>query len=135
MGLSLAKQLMSPQQMFCILIFGSPFCAPLIPCHHYWNGWWPWLQQHTETWRADSAPQNYLHDEDKGVREETIFLIFRWNIVLHDSYQGDEIVIEIEELKHKVPGACVKSFSRVLISVLRHHLKKLYYMNLKFDYS
>ena len=79
--------------------------------------------------------QNYLHDEDKGVREETIFLIFRWNIVLHDSYQADEIVIEIEEWKHKVPGACVKSFSRVLLSVLRHHLKTLYYVNRNFDYG
>ena len=51
--------------------------------------------------------QNYLHDEDKGVREETIFLIFRWNIVLHDSYQADEIVTEIEEWKQKVLGVCV----------------------------
>ena len=41
--------------------------------------------------------QNYLHDEIKAVREETIFSIFLWNIVLHDSYQRDEIVIEIEE--------------------------------------
>ena len=34
--------------------------------------------------------QNYQHDEDKGFRQETIFLIFRWNIVLHDSFQADE---------------------------------------------
>ena len=39
--------------------------------------------------------QNYVHDEDKGVSEETIFfLIFRLN-VLHDSYQEDETVKEI----------------------------------------
>ena len=57
--------------------------------------------------------QNYLHDEDKGVREETIFLIFRWNIVLHNSYQADEIVTEIKERKEKVLGVCDKSFSRV----------------------
>ena len=62
--------------------------------------------------------QNYLHDEDKGVREEAIFLIFRWNVVLHDSYQADEIVTEIEEWRQKVPSVCVKSFSRVLLSVL-----------------
>ena len=62
--------------------------------------------------------QNYLHDEDKGVREEAIFLIFRWNVVLHDSYQADEIVIEIEEWRQKVRSVCVKSFSRVLLSVL-----------------
>ena len=65
-----------------------------------------------------TVPQNYLHDEDKGVREETFFLIFRWNIVLHDSYQADEIVIE---WKHQVQGACVITFSRVLLSVLLRH--------------
>ena len=35
MSLSLAKQLMSPQKMFSILIFGSPVCAPLILRHYY----------------------------------------------------------------------------------------------------
>ena len=50
--------------------------------------------------------------------ERVIFLIFRWNIFLHDSYQADEIVTEIEEWRQKVPGVCVKSFSRVLLSVL-----------------
>ena len=45
--------------------------------------------------------QNYLHDKDKGVREETVFLIFRWNIVLHDLYQTHEIVTEIEWWKQK----------------------------------
>ena len=64
--------------------------------------------------------QKYLHDEDnlpEGVTEETVFLIFRWDIVLHGSYQADEIVIEIEEWKQKVPGVCLKRFSRVLLSV------------------
>ena len=117
MGLSLAKLLMSPQKMFSILIFGSPVCTPLIPCHYYWNGWWPWLEQQTES-GEQKVMQNYLHDEDKGVREETIFLIFRWNIVLHDSYQADKIVIEIEEWKQKFPGVYLKRFSRVLLSVL-----------------
>ena len=45
--------------------------------------------------------QNYLHDKDKGVREEIIFLIFRWNIVLHDLYQTDEIATEIGGWKQK----------------------------------
>ena len=49
--------------------------------------------------------QNYLHDEDKGVREETIFLISRWNIGLHDSCQADKIVTEIEEWKQKVQAS------------------------------
>ena len=54
---------------------------------------WNNIQKHGE----QRNMQNYLHDEDKGVREETIFLILRWNIVLHYSYQADEIVKEIEE--------------------------------------
>ena len=28
--------------------------TPLIPCHYHWNGWRPWLQQHTERWRVGS---------------------------------------------------------------------------------
>ena len=78
---------------------------------------WNNVQKHGE----QTAMQNYLYDEDKGVREETIFLIFRWNIVIHDSYQADEIVTEIEEWKQKVLGVCVKSFSRVL-KCWRHQL-------------
>ena len=93
------------------------------------------IQKHGE----QTVLQNYLHDVDKGVTEETIFLIFRWNIVLHNSYQVELKNIEIEEWKQKVPGVCVKSCSTVLLSVLETHvsciLKKLYYMNLKFDYS
>ena len=115
--LSLAQQLMSPQKMFSILIFGSPVCTPLIPCHHYWTGDdldCNNIQKHGE----QTVLQNYLRDEDRGVREETIFSIFRWNIVLQDSYQADEIVTEIEEWKQKVPDVCVKSFGRVLLSVL-----------------
>ena len=94
---------------------------------------WNNIQKHGE----QTVMQNYLHDEDKGVREETIFLIFRWNIVLHDSYQADETVTEIEEWKQKVLGVCVKSFSRVLKCVgdISCILEKLYYMNLKFDYN
>ena len=44
--------------------------------------------------------------------------IFRLNIVLCDSYRADEIVMEIEEWKQKVPRDSVKRFSRVLLSVL-----------------
>ena len=44
--------------------------------------------------------------------------IFRLNIVVHDSYQTDEIVTEIEEWKQKVADKYVKSFIRVLLSVL-----------------
>ena len=75
------------------------------------------IQKHGE----QTVLQNYLHDEDKGVREETISLIFRWNIVLHDSYQADEIVIEIEEWKQKVPGVYVKNFIQKFYSVCWRH--------------
>ena len=44
--------------------------------------------------------------------------ISRLNIVQRDSYQADEIVMEIEEWKQKVVDYYVKSFSRVLLSVL-----------------
>ena len=71
--------------------------------------------------------QNYPYDEDKGARGETIVLIFTWNIVLHDSSQGDEIVTEIEEWKQKLLSVCVKSFGRVLKCVggISCYLKKL----------
>ena len=83
---------------------------------------WNNIQKHGE----QKVMQNYQHGDDKGVREEAIFLIFRWNNVLHDSYQADEIVAEMEESKQKVIK-CVGDNSCIL--------KKLYYMNLKFDYS
>ena len=51
-------------------------------------------------------------------QKRPFFFIFRLNIVLCDSYRADEIVMEIEEWKQKVPRDSVKSFSRVLLSVL-----------------
>ena len=49
----------------------------------------------------------------KGSERRPFAFIFRLNIV-----QADEIVMEIEEWKRKVPSDPVKSFSRVLLSVL-----------------
>ena len=83
---------------------------------------WNNIQKHGE----QKVMQNYQHGDDKGVREEAIFLIFRWNNVLHDSYQADEIVTEMEESKQQVIK-CFGDNSCIL--------KKLYCMNLKFDYS
>ena len=54
----------------------------------------------------------------KGSERRPFVFIFRFNIVLQDSYQPDETVMEIEEWKQKVPSDSVKSFSRVLLSVL-----------------
>ena len=54
----------------------------------------------------------------KGSEMRPFILIFRLNIVLRDSYQTDEIVMEIEEWKQNVPDDYVKSFIRVLLGVL-----------------
>ena len=54
----------------------------------------------------------------KGSERRPFVFIFRLNIVLRDSYQADETVMEIEEWKQKVPSDSVKSFSRDLLSVL-----------------
>ena len=48
----------------------------------------------------------------RSERRPFIF-IFRLNIVLHDSYQADEIIMKIEEWKQKVPGNYVNGISRV----------------------
>ena len=61
--------------------------------------------------------QNSLHGE--GSERRPFIFIFRLNIVLHASNQVDEIVIEIEEWKQKVPGNYVKRFSRALLSLLK----------------
>ena len=54
----------------------------------------------------------------KESERRPFIFIFRLNIVLHDSYQVDEIIMEIKERKQKVPGNYVERFSRVLLSVL-----------------
>ena len=54
----------------------------------------------------------------KGSERRPFIFISRLNIVQRDSYQADEIVMEIEEWKQKVANDNVKSFSRVLLSVL-----------------
>ena len=54
----------------------------------------------------------------KGSERGQFIFIFRLNIVQCDSYQADEIVMEIEKWKDKVADDYVKSFSRVLLRVL-----------------
>ena len=54
----------------------------------------------------------------KGTERRPFAFIFRLHIGLHDSNQVDEIVMEIEGWKQKVPGNYVKSFSRVLLRLL-----------------
>ena len=54
----------------------------------------------------------------KGSERRTFIFIFRLNIAQCDSYQADEIVMEIEKWKDKAANDYVKSFSRVLLRVL-----------------
>ena len=54
----------------------------------------------------------------KGSERRPFIFISRLNIVQRDSYQADEIFMEIEEWKQKVVDDYVKSFSRVLLGVL-----------------
>ena len=54
----------------------------------------------------------------KGSERRPFIFTFRFNIVLRDLYQADEIVMKIEEWKQKVQDDYVESFSRVLLRVL-----------------
>ena len=54
----------------------------------------------------------------KGSERRPFIFISRLNIVQRDSYQADEIVMEIEEWKQKIADDYVKCFSRVLLGVL-----------------
>ena len=70
----------------------------------------------------------------KGSERRPFIFISRLNIVQRDSYQADEIVMEMKEWKQKVANDYVKIFSRVLldgmdIEDINYILKKLYYMN------
>ena len=54
----------------------------------------------------------------KESERRPFIFISRLNIVQHNSYKSDEIVMEIEEWKQKVADDYVKSFSRVLQGLL-----------------
>ena len=54
----------------------------------------------------------------KGSERRPFIFISRLNIVQRDSYQADEIFMEIEEWKQKIADNYVKSFSRILLGVL-----------------
>ena len=64
----------------------------------------------------------------KGSEKRPFIFVFWLNIVLCDSYQAYEIVMEIEEWKQKVSEDYVKSFGRGLLGALETSsiLKKLY---------
>ena len=54
----------------------------------------------------------------KGSERRPFIFVSRLNIVQRDSYQADEIVMEIEEWKQNVVDDSLKGFSRVLLGVL-----------------
>ena len=54
----------------------------------------------------------------KGSETGPFIFFFRLNIVLRDSNQEDEILMEIEEQKQKIPDEYIKNFIRVLLGVL-----------------
>ena len=54
----------------------------------------------------------------KGSKRRPFIFIFRLNIVLYNSHHADEDVMKIQNWKKKVPGDCIKSFSRVLLNML-----------------
>ena len=72
------------------------------------------MQNHGEL--AD-CKTTYMTRVKESERKSSVF-IFRLNIVPHDSYQVDKIVMEIVEWKQNVPRNYVRNFSRVLLNLL-----------------
>ena len=106
MGLSLAKQLMSPQKMF--VINKVHYFDFLVSCLYTFNPLslsLKWVVILVETKCSNM-------ERGKSCK------ITNLNIFLWDSYKADEIVMEIEEWKQKLSGSYVKSFDRVLLGVL-----------------
>ena len=124
MDLCLAKQLMSPQKI--IVISKVHYFDSLISCLYTLNPLslsLKWVMTLVETiYREERGErevlQNYQHNKGKWVRKWTIIFIYRLNIVQLDSYQADEIIMEIEEWKQKLADDDVKSLRRNLLGVL-----------------
>ena len=121
MGLSLAKQLMS--QNACVISKVHYFDF-LVSCLYTFNPLslsLKWVMNLVATtyrnMESGQACKTTYMMRVKGSERRPFISIFRLNIVLNDSYEADEIVMEIEEWKQKVPDDHVKSFSRVLLSV------------------
>ena len=76
--------------------------------------------------------QNYVHDEGKGVREETIFLFL--DLILLCTNQIRQMKVSSKPRDGSKSSSLFKSFVKPVgdISCI---LKKLYYMNLIFDCS
>ena len=77
------------------------------------------MKQHTER-NAERGKARKITNmiKLKGSERRPFIFISRLTIVQRDSYQSDEIVMEIEEWKQNVTDDYVKSFSRVLLGLL-----------------
>ena len=123
MGSCLAMQLMSPQKI--ILISKVHYFGFLVSCLYTFDPlslslkWMMTLVATTErnVERGKSCKITNMIRVKWSERRPFIF-ISRLNIIQRDSYQADEIVIEIEEWKQNVVDDYVKSITRVLLGVL-----------------
>ena len=117
MGLCLAKQLMSPQKI--IVISKVHYFDFLVSCLYTFNPLslllkWVMTLVERNVEREKSCKITNMIRVKVSERRPFIF-ISRLNIVQRDSYQANEIVMEIEEWKQKAADDYVKSFSRVLL--------------------
>ena len=80
------------------------------------------IQKHGEL----AVLQNYQHDKGKEQKGDHLFSFLDWILFctihirneIEMKLKWDEIVMEIEECKQKVPDGYVKSVSRVLLHAL-----------------
>ena len=110
-----------------IFISWYPVCKPLISSHYHWNGWRSWLKKKLRNMESRQSCQTIYMMRVKGPVRKQFLFIFRLNTVLHNSYQPDEIVMEI------VPDDCTNSSSRFSLSVLKTSIEFLVLQ--QFDYS
>ena len=124
-GLESGKAVDSPQKMF--VINKVHYFDFLVSCLHTFNPLSLSLKSvgddlgckcnNIQKHEKREVLQNYQY-KSKGVRRRPFIFNFRLNIVLRDSYQANELFMEIEEWKQKFPDKYVKSFIRVLLGVL-----------------
>ena len=122
MGISLAKQLMSLQEVFVISkVYYFGFLVPSLYTFNPLSLLLKWGMILVATTYRNMEKEKFCKTTNKirvnGSERRPFILIFRLIIVLCDSDQTDEIVMEIEELKQKVPDDYLKSFGRVLLGV------------------
>ena len=67
------------------------------------------MQEHTEVWRAGSL-QNYNMTRVKGLERRPFIFIFKLNIVLHNTYQVDEILMEYKKVQANMSKALAEFY-------------------------